>query len=66
MTNIPEAGTGLLRQVLILLESPLLMDPHHHPVLCKLMRVVASQPASAQSALVAAFLSYTRDQVGGC
>jgi len=27
------------------------------------MRVVASQPASAQSALVAAFLSYTRDQL---
>eukprot|EP00854_Cymbomonas_tetramitiformis_P005952 gene5952-7156_t len=59
----PETGGGLLRQVLILLENPLLMDPNHHSVLCKLTRVITSQPVSAQNDLVTSFLEYTKEQL---
>eukprot|EP00976_Prorocentrum_cordatum_P094965 1189995-Prorocentrum_minimum.AAC.2 len=59
----PETGTGLLRQVLILLENPLLIDPNHHDILCKLMRVITSQPSSMQAALVFTIISYTYDQL---
>jgi hypothetical protein len=50
-------------QLLILIENPLLMEPNHHTVLLKLMRVISSQPTASQASLQRLFQTYTRDQM---
>lgn len=45
------AGPALLRQILLVLECPALIDPEHSQVLGRLLTVAASLPSSAQHAL---------------
>jgi len=61
-TAWPTVGSGILRQLLILLENPVLMDPEHHSVLEKLTRVVTSLEATMQHGLVLAFMEYSKEQ----
>jgi len=60
--SVPAAGPALLRQVLILLENPLLMHEEHYGVLEKLARAVTSMPSAVQHALVLALQLYTSEQ----
>jgi hypothetical protein len=46
------AGPALLRQILLVLECPALIEPEHSRVLGRLLTVAASLPSSAQHALV--------------
>ena len=45
------AGPALLRQILLVLECPALIEPEHSRVLGRLLTVAASLPSSAQHAL---------------
>jgi hypothetical protein len=56
------AGAAVM-QLLILMNNPLLMEPNHHSVLLKLMRVISSQPAASQASLQRLFQTYTREQM---
>jgi hypothetical protein len=49
--------------LLILMKNPLLMEPNHHSVLLKLMRVISSQPAASQASLQQLFQTFTRAQM---
>ena len=56
------AGPALLRQILLVLECPVLIEPEHSRVLGRLLTVAASLPSSAQHALVLSFRTYEREQ----
>lgn len=53
----------MLRQLLIVLENPLLSEPGHHDVLAKLCRVVAALPSASQAALVDTLATYSPERL---